>query len=205
MHLLRTINLYKHTGAGDQLRWGGWLQVTVYVLQASNTRRGVCIPLSEVLTLDSRAQPSPQQAFCLCVDSLFPPSAELLWTTPLCHADTFMWFLFPVIEWSQVNYIWKGEEKRAPCTASAAESVPPRVACGSHPASLAVVQTKEGFPRFYCKTEKYIPSSSGENVTPLKFPAFLSRLCSVLGRDWGNMRWPWRENSRDLCLNCLNS
>lgn len=57
---------------------------------------------------------------------------------------------------------------------------------------------------FYCEAEKYVLSSSRENVT-LKFPAFLSRLCSVLGRDGGNLRWPRRENSRDLCLNCLNS
>lgn len=182
-----------------------WLQTSVCILQASNTRRGVCIPISGVLTLVSRAQPSPQKAFCLCVDSLFPPAAELLWTTQLHRADTFMWFLFPVIEWSPVNYIWKGEEKRVPCTASAAEPVPPHAVCGPHPASLAVALTKEGFPHFYCKTEKYVLSSSGENVTPLKFPALLSLLCSVLGRDCGNLRWPRRENSRDLCLNCLNS
>lgn len=130
---------------------------------------------------------------------------QFVWTTQLCRADIFMWFLFPVIEWSQVNCVWKGEEKRAPCTASAAESVPPHAACGPYPASLEVALTKKGFPRFYCKTEKYFFSSSDENVTPLKFPAFLSHLYSVLGRDWGNLRWPRRENSRMLSLSCLNS
>lgn len=98
-----------------------------------------------------------------------------------------MWFLFPVIKWSQVNYISKGEEKRSPYTASAAECVPPHAVYGPHPASLAAVLTKEGLPHFYCEIEKYVLSSSRENVT-LKFPAFLSHLCSVLGRDGGNLR-----------------
>lgn len=52
--------------------------MTVCALEASNTQRGVYIPISGALTLVSRAQPSPQQAFGLCVDSLFPPAAELL-------------------------------------------------------------------------------------------------------------------------------
>lgn len=94
-----------------------------------------------------------------------------------------MWFLFPIIEISQVNCIKKGEEKRVLCTASAAESVPPHAVCGPHPGSLAAALAKEGFPRFYCKTEKYVLSNSGENVTPLKFPAFLFCLNSALGRD----------------------
>lgn len=94
-----------------------------------------------------------------------------------------MWFLFPIIEMSQVNDIKKEEVNSVLCTGSAAESVPPHAVCGPHPGSLAAALTKEGFPRFYCKTEKYVLSNSGENVTPLKFPAFLSCLNSALGRD----------------------
>lgn len=36
------------------------------------------------------------------------------WTTQLHCADTFVWFLFPGIVSSQVNYLWKGKEKRVP-------------------------------------------------------------------------------------------
>lgn len=94
-----------------------------------------------------------------------------------------MWFLFPVIEMSQVNYFREGVEKRVLCPASAAEAVPPHAVCGPHPGSLAAALTKEGFPHFYCKTEKYVLPNSGENVTPLKFRAFLSCLNSAPGRD----------------------
>lgn len=56
--------------------------------------------------------------------------------------------------------------------------------CSTWPStSLVVALTKEVFPHFYYKTEKYGLSISGENVTLLKFLAFLSSLCSVLGRD----------------------
>lgn len=76
-HLLRTINLQKCAGARDQLRWYGWFQMIVCTLQPSNTQRGICISIPGALTLVSIAQPCPQQAFNLCVDSLFPPAAEL--------------------------------------------------------------------------------------------------------------------------------
>lgn len=160
------------------------LQIAVCVLQASNIQRGVCIPIFGALTLSSRAQPSPQQAFCLCVGSLFHLLLDYFVSKTQLHcADICMWFLFPVIEMSQVNYIKNGVEKRVLCRASAAEAASPHAVCGPHSGSLAAALTKEGFPHFYCKTEKHVLSNSGENVTPLKFPAFLSCLNSAPGRN----------------------
>lgn len=58
-----------------------------------------------------------------------------------------MWFLFSIIEMSQVNYIKKKEEKRVLCTASAAEAVLSHAVCGPHPGSL-VTANKGGVSSF---------------------------------------------------------
>lgn len=69
---------------------------------------------------------------------------------------------------------------------SAPETVPSCAVCGHHPASLAFVVTKERIPSSYYNSEK-IQSSCGESVAALRFPAFLSHLCLVLGRYRGNL------------------
>lgn len=86
---------------------------------------------------------------------------DSVWTTQLHCADISVWFLFPGIESSQVNYLWKEEEKTFPAQHLLQSLVscclPLHVQCaGPHPISLAVVLTKEGFPRFHCRTEKYV-------------------------------------------------
>lgn len=185
--------------------------MTLCTLQASNTQRPlccVCIPVSEALTFVSGAQSSPQQAFCLCVDSLLQAAAELLClNNPAASCWYFHVVSFPSSGVEPGKLYLKRGGKEGSLHSICCRVCPSTCTVWPSPCQpwscLALI--KEGFPPFYRKTEKYVLSSSGENVTPLKFPAFLCCLYSVLGGDWGNLRWPRRENSRDLCLNCLNS
>lgn len=183
----------------------------VITLNLNFPPRGVCIPVSGALTVASIAQPSPQQFFCICVDSLLPPAAELLClNSPAALRWHFCVVSFPRNRVKPGKLSLKRGGKDGSCTASAAESglllsSPPCAVCRPLSNQPCSCTNKGGFSSFLLQDWKICSFCSRENFTPVKFPIFLSRLCSVLGRDWRNLRWPRREKSRDLCLHCLNS